>query len=401
MAEPAVSLHEIHLLLRAALATLLLLSAGLLWRDQGRAIAARLGSACALGVAAYALVVLPGTAGPATPSPWLAPVAALTTGNAVVFWLLARALFEDGFRLRPWHGWLWLLLATAGLVACYALPPSRPGGRLLGGAILLATLGFSLLAVGQTLASWRTDLVEGRRRLRVWIVAAGAGYTLLNTGAKLLQPGAGVSAEWLGLVDALGLAAVVLPLVWRLLGSPRGELFPMAPGSPPGTAPAGSAEPALHAPRPGAGSDPTPLPADPVKTADAADAGLVAALERLMNTERVYREEGLTIGALADRMGLAEHRLRRLINQQLGHRNFNQYLNAHRLAEAKAALADPACDTRPVLQIAMDAGFQSLGPFNRAFKADTGLTPTEYRRTRGRAVRHVPGTPPAEEAYSG
>jgi AraC-like DNA-binding protein len=28
----------------------------------------------------------------------------------------------------------------------------------------------------------------------------------------------------------------------------------------------------------------------------------------------------------------------------------------------------------------MDAGFQSLGPFNRAFKAETGITPTLYRR---------------------
>jgi len=34
----------------------------------------------------------------------------------------------------------------------------------------------------------------------------------------------------------------------------------------------------------------------------------------------------------------------------------------------------------PVLTIALDAGFQSLAPFNRAFKADTGLTPTEFRR---------------------
>jgi AraC-like DNA-binding protein len=28
----------------------------------------------------------------------------------------------------------------------------------------------------------------------------------------------------------------------------------------------------------------------------------------------------------------------------------------------------------------MDAGFQSIGPFNRAFKAATDLTPTEFRR---------------------
>jgi len=34
----------------------------------------------------------------------------------------------------------------------------------------------------------------------------------------------------------------------------------------------------------------------------------------------------------------------------------------------------------PVLTLALDAGFNSLGPFNRAFKAATGLTPSEFRR---------------------
>jgi len=36
----------------------------------------------------------------------------------------------------------------------------------------------------------------------------------------------------------------------------------------------------------------------------------------------------------------------------------------------------------PILTIALDAGFGSIGPFNRAFKTHTGLTPTEYRRAR-------------------
>jgi AraC-like DNA-binding protein len=48
--------------------------------------------------------------------------------------------------------------------------------------------------------------------------------------------------------------------------------------------------------------------------------------------------------------------------------------------EAKAARSDASQTDVPVLTIAMDAGFQSIGPFNRAFKADTGLTPTEFRR---------------------
>ena len=99
-----------------------------------------------------------------------------------------------------------------------------------------------------------------------------------------------------------------------------------------------------------------------------------------MTAQRVYREPSLTIAALALRMGLPEHRLRKLINEGLGHRNFSSFLNAYRIADAKRALRDPALADTPVLTIAMDAGFQSLGPFNRAFKADTGLTPTEFRR---------------------
>ena len=69
-----------------------------------------------------------------------------------------------------------------------------------------------------------------------------------------------------------------------------------------------------------------------------------------------------------------------MINQRLGYRNFAAFLNRYRIEEAKAALADPGQAEVPILTIAMDAGFQSLAPFNRAFKAETGLTPTAYRR---------------------
>ncbi|WP_395700399.1 helix-turn-helix domain-containing protein [Aquabacterium sp.] len=378
MATDPHTLHSLNLALRAGLVAVLLLVALVLWRDHRRSVAARLGTACALGVAAYALYLLPGFAEP--PQVWQLPIAALSTGNAVVFWLLSRALFAEPFRLKPWHGAAWGLLAGAGLVNCYALAPQQPLAEALGGAILVITLGCSLMAVMQSLATWRGDLVEGRRRLRVFIVAAGAAYTLLNTGTKLVLHDRPAAAEWASLVDAVGLALVVLPIAWRLLGSVRAELFelPPAPGVPVPLVPS-AVEPARD--------DGTVAPA-----LDAADLRRVAALQRLMEHDRVYREEGLSIGALAERLGLAEHKLRRLINQQLGWRNFNQYLNAYRLADAKAALADPQRAEVPVLTIAMDAGFQSLGPFNRAFKADTGLTPSEYRR---QALAAAPGAAPA------
>ena len=107
---------------------------------------------------------------------------------------------------------------------------------------------------------------------------------------------------------------------------------------------------------------------------------MLARLLALMEEEKIYRREGFDLGALVTALDLPEYRLRRLINQRLGHRNFSSFVNSYRLAEARTALADPGQAEVPVLTVALDAGFQSIGPFNRAFKAETGLTPTEYRR---------------------
>ena len=80
-----------------------------------------------------------------------------------------------------------------------------------------------------------------------------------------------------------------------------------------------------------------------------------------MAVELVYRREGLTIGTLAAELSVPEQRLQQLINEGLGHRNFNAFLNRYRIEEAKNALADPAQREVPVLTIAMDAGSSRSG----------------------------------------
>ena len=135
----------------------------------------------------------------------------------------------------------------------------------------------------------------------------------------------------------------------------------------------------------------------PDPSADEANRPLLASLTHLMTAERAYRQDGLAIATLAARVGVPEYRLRRLINRSLGFRNFNSFVNSYRIAEAKAALGDPQQAELPVLTIALDAGFSSLGPFNRAFKADTGLTPSEFRRRQG---AHVPSGRPIPESAS-
>ena len=68
------------------------------------------------------------------------------------------------------------------------------------------------------------------------------------------------------------------------------------------------------------------------------------------------------------------------MNGHLGQRNFTAFINGFRIAEAKAALAAPSQAEVPITTIALDAGFGSLGPFNRAFRSETGMTPRDFRR---------------------
>jgi AraC-like DNA-binding protein len=344
------SLAALDIALRAATVAVLLVLAASLLRDFLDAVGGRLAVAFAVGSAAHAATCTIGAASPA--SLWHAPLIALSTGNAVVFWLFCRALFDDAFELRPWHWLVWLAMAAFSFISCFWLVPSGHAWIAIV-AINLLALGFIVLAVAQTVASWSADLVEGRRRLRLFIIAAAALYGGMNAALQILVSGSD-PAEIANVVNAAVLAGVVAAIATAMIHIDGDDLF----------APASATAPAAQSPT----------------AQEAADQKLIDALMRLMVDERIYRCDNLTIGALAAKLKIPEYRLRRLINQRLGYRNFNVFLNNHRIEEAKAALADPAQAEVPVITIAMDAGFQSLGPFNRAFKATTGVTPTEYRR---------------------
>lgn len=96
--------------------------------------------------------------------------------------------------------------------------------------------------------------------------------------------------------------------------------------------------------------------------------------------EGAYSASGLTIAALAKQLDTPEHRLRALINQRLGHRNFSAFLNGYRIAEAQKRLSSSENVDLPILTIAMDLGYNSLPPFNRAFRELSGSSPSEFRK---------------------
>ncbi|MDI4233154.1 AraC family transcriptional regulator [Bradyrhizobium sp. Arg237L] len=345
------ALTALDLGLRGATVGLVLMVSALLFRDWPFRTLTTL--RVALGAAAVAYAISTAPFFPLRSFGWNAPLVMLFTGSPVIFWLWARAVFDDGFALRPQHLAIWALVAGLGVFA-YCGWTISPRGSVTGGRLFaLASIGLALLALVQTLPVWRADLVAGRRRLLIVFLLATAAFVVVNAASGLAAiPWRSVSFSY-----ALGIGVLAMLGVWTS--------FPQFMG-----------QPAL------AGAEATVRRREVASRAGllAAHKGSLQRLEYLMTVERAYRQEGLTIGFLAVKLGLPEHRLRTLINEGLGHRNFNAFLNRYRLDEAKAALVDPDQLDVPVLTIALDAGFQSITPFNRAFKADTGLTPTEFRQ---------------------
>jgi len=367
-------LLSIDLGLRGAAVGLSLLFAAVALRDRRDSTVALLGAALAIAAAASVICAAPNF--PRWPW-WSLVLLALASGGAVIFWLWARAGFDDDFVLRPWHGALWVApvgieqLVAGGFVG-WPVP-----GQALDRAVQVGSLGLALFAVVQTLATWRADMVEGRRRLRLAVVIGTSAYIALGVFQSFWPPQPSQAS-----LASIGNAFVMCMLLglsaWSLRAAEVTENVSA---------------------RPAAASIFGEAPVTPSEAADkpVIDLALLRRLEQLMVVERAYRRERLTIGVLSAELDVPEYRLRQLINEGLGHRNFNAFLNRYRIEEAKAALADPGQKEVPVLTIAMDTGFQSIGPFNRAFKSATDLTPSEFRRL---AAARNASMPPKAKAVS-
>ena len=281
-------------------------------------------------------------------------------GSAGYFWLFAVTLFEDR--------WLGIASAAPAVALTVIGLLGQYGPRSIAASVWtvhnLVGLLLALHALVVIVRSGRNDLVEARRRLRVPFLVLIASFSIVLSLAQIGQ-NLGVNAAWYEFANASIQALLGITGVAVLLEA-RSTLFGVAAGG--RSAPVG------------------PAPIDDSRI-------WLQRLNQVMDVDTLWRREGLTIGDLATAVGLPEHRLRRLINDQLGHRNFASFVNQRRIAEARALLSDPASAARTVASIAFDLGFGSLGPFNRAFRDETGVTPTEYRRLAFSHASPIPENP--------
>jgi AraC-like DNA-binding protein len=117
----------------------------------------------------------------------------------------------------------------------------------------------------------------------------------------------------------------------------------------------------------------------PLLSSEAAE-HVKAGLKRAMQDERLYRDEGLSLQSLAERLAVSPHQLSWILNEEL-RVSFSSLVNGFRVEEVKARLADRSIEAISILQMALEAGFNSKAAFNRAFKIHTGTTPSEYKKS--------------------
>ena len=178
-------LMSIDLGLRGAVVALCLLIATMALRDRRDSTAALLGAALAIGAAASMICTAP-----TFPRPfawWGLLLLALSSANCVVFWLWARAAFDDDFVPRPWHGVLWGTVAVAQWLDASGITQSAALERTIERTLPFTSLGLALLAVAQTLVTWPADLVQGRRRLRLVVLIGASAQTALDSYVSFFQ----------------------------------------------------------------------------------------------------------------------------------------------------------------------------------------------------------------------
>lgn len=107
---------------------------------------------------------------------------------------------------------------------------------------------------------------------------------------------------------------------------------------------------------------------------------LMDKLRKLMETEKLYTNNELSLRELSDRMEITPHNLTEIINRFAG-KNFYDFVNSYRVEEVKRRLKQADSKKLTVLALGMEAGFNSKSTFNSVFKKHTGMTPTEFKQT--------------------
>lgn len=285
-----------------------------------------------------------------------------------LFMMLCFTLFAQQRRFPRWLLGLFLIQVLLEEPARLLVSPNWSFAHVFTQlAPTLLQMIFAGFAIYWAIANWRADLVETRRRTRALTVLVIG----LNVIASSLLLRVVIAPDTLAnyYAHSLLIAANLAILLFVLFQVSQGDVREYLESK-------------------GTHEEPRPVP---VRAIDPEMTDALARLNSLLEVEHIYREAGLSLKSLADRVHLPEYRLRKIIHEELGYNNYNAFLHKYRIREACAQFQDPTMRRIPILSIALSVGYQSVNTFNRAFREILGVTPSTYRSQHGTAFGNSGG----------
>jgi len=101
-------------------------------------------------------------------------------------------------------------------------------------------------------------------------------------------------------------------------------------------------------------------------------------LKKAIEAKKYYEDPELSLGSLAEKLGLHPHELSKIVNTVFK-KSFNDFINEYRVRDMVSKMRDPAYNNMTLLGIAYEAGFNSKATFNRSFKQVTGKSAAEFK----------------------
>ncbi len=99
-----------------------------------------------------------------------------------------------------------------------------------------------------------------------------------------------------------------------------------------------------------------------------------------MESKKPYLDPDISLHKLSEDINIPHHYLSQVINARLD-RNFYDFINFYRIGEARKILSDSK-NHLPILGVAFEVGFNSKSAFNRAFKKNVNMTPSDFKKER-------------------
>lgn len=111
---------------------------------------------------------------------------------------------------------------------------------------------------------------------------------------------------------------------------------------------------------------------------DTLDPELAEKIKSHMLENKPYLLPLLNLDQLASQLSMHPRALSVAIKKHFK-TNFYEFVNSHRINEAKVILSDPEQKHKTMIEISGDCGFNSKATYNSFFKKLVGSTPTQYR----------------------